>query len=703
MTKQASRVKMKKQTGQIARIDGCRCHRAVRFQKLRAAFFLALLFFTASTIVSARAQQSLETDESTAAARAQKEAADTKARVAREKRADEDHRMTIEMLQWMKQQKEALESGQSVPPQASQPPVQIINSMPGTASSQSPYPANVLPDTNGAAPSNTITTTTTAVAPAPAVPAPLGGTPPPSASTDARGAAVLGEPEKKTEEHGHVPLTAVMIALLLGTTLYVFWQSRTNAKETDAAVKTVVRADTVVSAQKEEKAKPQIELKATKKAASGLTNIFRRTITKESKAGGAFSPFARLNKLKPPAAIVEDLVGDLVVGHITPPRIPVPQTPFDNERTAGIAELEQFFENPFAPVRAGAASALGRVRNTAAVPVLLRGIKDEDADVRAAVAASLVVYQNVYQFPAGTTANIKSVMNNAQAVTETARPQSAATNIRSWPKSNLPQAAPKPASFPIEKTREQHSLNDDAEQSFKIVGGENAHVDAPSISAARPSATVMVKNNDGDFEDVPNPALSIEALPVEPPTEARTIHAALTQLSSGDTPNARREGASILGQHAYAVVVDALVIAALHDEDESVRAAAVSSLGEINHISTYSTISIALGDDAPPVKAAAARARSNMRYSRIEAYENCMQEASDNTLKQMTAALLKTGFAAQAMENLASTHPEQVKEAEAVIKLIAKGGEIKLLEETSRHHAVETVREAAASILRAVA
>ncbi len=615
----------------------------------RAVFVVALLAIPSS------AQQIIESNpgqvenappaSSTAAADA-----------ARAARAAEDHQATMEMLRWFQEQKKKEEAAAAkAAAQAGKTDV------PGTMPPSLDTTPTITNPTMQDAPN-----TSSSIAPTSATPLPPRNNSQPLLDPNDLPAVRTTRHTEVKNQKGGISATAVLALLLIAAALYAMWSKR--APVTDAAneAKTAIK-----KAAKARREKPvQVPAEPIKKVET------------------------------PPRRMTRQLPAEAA-----PPL--QPSLPYSNERTPGLLELERFFENRVAPVRASAAATLGRIRNTAAVPILLRGIKDDDVQVQAAVATSLAAYQNVYQFPAGTTANIKSVMNKASvdtlekfAAQSTFTVQPQAAKVKSNRLLNeLPKAAViKPSEHA--QSRWIPHVDDTQNQNFEIIHRVN---DAPlATDAPITAATVIIRNDGGEFEAVPNPALKIVGLPLEPPADA-SIQFALAQITGGDAPNDRLEAARTLAQHSYATVVNALVIAALHDEDASVRAAAVSSLGEINHISTFSTIIIALGDDEPSVQAAAARAVSNMSYSRSYAYDRCMVEESAATLKQMASDLLKTGLAMQAVGNLASRHPEQVKEAAAIVKIVAKAGDSKLLEEISHHHEDSYVRDAAISIMRNVA
>src|SRR5207249_6849033 len=115
---------------------------------------------------------------------------------------------------------------------------------------------------------------------------------------------------------------------------------------------------------------------------------------------------------------------------------------------------------------------------------------------------------------------------------------------------------------------------------------------------------------------------SFEDLPAGQEDQALTE--ILTKLEDTDD-RGRAQAVQQLGLHAAQRSVSALSSLALNDSDSSVRAAAVSSLGAIDHESVFAPVLIALADESRGVRAAAARSLSSLHFDRADAYLRVME------------------------------------------------------------------------------
>ncbi len=192
------------------------------------------------------------------------------------------------------------------------------------------------------------------------------------------------------------------------------------------------------------------------------------------------------------------------------------------------------------------------------------------------------------------------------------------------------------------------------------------------------------------------PTDSIEQLPEW--MEDETLADALERLSSADT-EARIAAAQSLAQFQVQRAVEALSAMTQRDEDGAVRAAAVTSLGHIEHESVFAPVLIALADEAREVRAAAARALSGLNFERADAYVRVIETADRETLRLVAQACLKAGLAAQAVNRLASEDRRQAYEAFTLLSLVAEAGETSFIFEAIEKHADVNVRLAAIRLL----
>lgn len=180
--------------------------------------------------------------------------------------------------------------------------------------------------------------------------------------------------------------------------------------------------------------------------------------------------------------------------------------------------------------------------------------------------------------------------------------------------------------------------------------------------------------------------------------EDETLAEALERMDSADV-EARVAAAHQLSQYPVRRAVDALAALASHDRDASVRAAAITSLGLINHESVFAAILIAMADESREVRAASARALSRLNFDRADAYVRVLETSDDETLRRTAQACVTAGLARQAMDRLASEDRRQAYEAFSLLSLVARGGQTEVIVHVVKGHPDLNVRLAAARLL----
>jgi HEAT repeat protein len=129
------------------------------------------------------------------------------------------------------------------------------------------------------------------------------------------------------------------------------------------------------------------------------------------------------------------------------------------------------------------------------------------------------------------------------------------------------------------------------------------------------------------------------------------------------------------------------------------RAAAVTSLGVIDHETVFASVIIALADEAREVRAAAARALSRLSFDRADAYVRVIESADPKTLRAVAHACTKAGLASQALSRLASEDRRQAYEAFSLLSLCVKAGEVQPILDTVECHRDAEVRLACVNLL----
>ncbi len=173
---------------------------------------------------------------------------------------------------------------------------------------------------------------------------------------------------------------------------------------------------------------------------------------------------------------------------------------------------------------------------------------------------------------------------------------------------------------------------------------------------------------------------------------------ALTKLESTDA-EVRKAAARQLAQFQVQRSVHALSELAANDIEPSVRAAAITSLGDINHESVFASVLIAFADEAREARAAAARAISHLSFDRADAYVRLLDTISPDRLRDVAHACIKGGMAAQAIERLGSEDRRHSYESFALLSLLAKSNETEPILDAITNHKDYNVRLSAVRLL----
>jgi len=205
--------------------------------------------------------------------------------------------------------------------------------------------------------------------------------------------------------------------------------------------------------------------------------------------------------------------------------------------------------------------------------------------------------------------------------------------------------------------------------------------------------------SDDDLRDLQT-FKSFEDLPAGQEDQALTE--ILTKLEDRDEQG-RAQAVQQLGLHAAQRSVSALSSLALNDADSSVRAAAVSSLGAIDHESVFAPVLIALADESRGVRAAAARSLTSLHFDRADAYLRVMESTDKQTMREVAQACIKTGIVAQTVNRLASEDRHQAYEAFSLFSLLARAGETQPILDAIRNHRDDEVRLCAVRVLSVAA
>ena len=120
--------------------------------------------------------------------------------------------------------------------------------------------------------------------------------------------------------------------------------------------------------------------------------------------------------------------------------------------------------------------------------------------------------------------------------------------------------------------------------------------------------------------------------------------------------------------------------------DPAERADAIQQLAQLNDDDAFSLITSLFDDGSAEVRNAAARALYELRPNRTDTFTCALREASPERRRQITKALVGSGLAAEAIDNLAGENQEKTYDAFSMLCLIAKAGEFQSLLQTIEMH-----------------
>ena len=159
---------------------------------------------------------------------------------------------------------------------------------------------------------------------------------------------------------------------------------------------------------------------------------------------------------------------------------------------------------------------------------------------------------------------------------------------------------------------------------------------------------------------------------------------AMSQIES-QVIGQRLDGIKLLAQYPIKGTVTTLAKLARIDSESSLRSAAILSLAIINHESVFPAVLIAMADESREVRAAAARSLSRLSFDRADAYIRVTQSGDAESIRNVAAACIKAGIAAQSIDRLMNGD-HQAYEAMAVVSMLVKAKSFVPLLNAIAHH-----------------
>jgi HEAT repeat protein len=219
---------------------------------------------------------------------------------------------------------------------------------------------------------------------------------------------------------------------------------------------------------------------------------------------------------------------------------------------------------------------------------------------------------------------------------------------------------------------------------------DSSLAETPSLAEGQIGADLSEFQPFKSFEDLPEGSEDAE------------LTDALGQLENADDQT-RGRVVRQLGMHHAQRSVSALSSMVINDLDPAVRAAAVSSLGSIDHESVLAPVLIGLADESRIVRAAAARTLTSLHFDRADAYVRVTETGDQETLQRVARACISTGLVAQAVDRLASEDRHQAYEAFSLFSLLARAKEVQPIIDVIENHQDDEVRLCAVRVLNVAA
>jgi hypothetical protein len=126
--------------------------------------------------------------------------------------------------------------------------------------------------------------------------------------------------------------------------------------------------------------------------------------------------------------------------------------------------------------------------------------------------------------------------------------------------------------------------------------------------------------------------------------------------------------------------------------DPAERADALSQVAQLDPDEAFSLITSLFDDRSAEVKNAAARALYELKPNRTDTFTRALREASPELRGQITKALVGSGLAAEAIDNLVSENQEETYDAFSMLCLMAKAGEFQSILHTIEMHPSSAVK-----------
>jgi hypothetical protein len=166
----------------------------------------------------------------------------------------------------------------------------------------------------------------------------------------------------------------------------------------------------------------------------------------------------------------------------------------------------------------------------------------------------------------------------------------------------------------------------------------------------------------------------------------------------GELPLQREKSLSLID--GAASDLPPAIFAGLHSVDPQTRAATLTELAQSGAKPAFSLISRFFDDSSAAVRNAAARALRELQpYQTAELLNRALEGASPERCQRIVAALIASGLAAEAVDDLSGESRERTYNALCLLFVIAKNGRLEPLVEAIESNQNLEVRQAAVKLL----
>jgi len=229
------------------------------------------------------------------------------------------------------------------------------------------------------------------------------------------------------------------------------------------------------------------------------------------------------------------------------------------------------------------------------------------------------------------------------------------------------------------------------EESYQRTAVRDLNDDTQPLSNDFPIGTCTAESKQADASaEVEVPLASKDEFASSVVESLETFEQTSTEDSAKPLEPLQSKGNIHLTSHETSIVSS--LAESIRTGEPAERADALQQLARLNDDDAFSLITSLFDDSSAEVRNTAARALYELRPNRTDTFTCALREASTERRRQITKALVGSGLAAEAIDNLASESQEKTYDAFSILCLMAKAGEFQSILHTIEMHPNTTVK-----------